>query len=71
MPDKIMEVARTVNATKLTNNDGRACYASTTGAYSALVTNLCIAVGVYGDPKVKAKVLEALESHLKFLQEIR
>ena len=71
MPDKIMAIARSVNATKLTNNDGRACYASTTGAYSALVTNLCIAVGVYGDPKVKAKVLEALESHLKFLQEIR
>lgn len=71
MPDKIMEVARSVNATRLKNNDGHACYASTTGAYSALVTNLCIAVGVYGDPKVKAKVLEALESHLKFLQEIR
>jgi hypothetical protein len=71
MLDKIMEVSRTVNANKLTNNDGHVCYASTTGAYSALVTNLCISVGVYGDPKVKEKVLETLEQHLKFLQEIR
>lgn len=71
MPDKIMEVARSVNATKLKTSDGHVCYASTTVAYSSLVTNLCIAVGVYGDSKVKTKVLEALESHLKFLQEIR
>ena len=69
MLNKIMEVARSVTATKLKNSDGHVCYPSDTGAYSSLVTNLCIAVEVYGDPKVKTKVLEALESHLKFLQE--
>jgi hypothetical protein len=71
MPDKIMEHSRAISANNMKDSEGRTCYASTTGAYSTLVTNLCIAVGVYGDPKVKAKVLEALESHLKFLQEIR
>ena len=69
MPDKIFELSRAIGETYLKTEEGRTCYPSTTGAYRALLSNLCIDVGVWGSKEVKTKVLKTLESHLKYLQE--
>ena len=69
MPDKIMELSKAIGATYLKDDEGRRCYPSTAGAYRALLSNLCIDVGVWGSEEVKSKVLKTLESHLKYLQE--
>lgn len=69
MPDKIMSLSKAIGETYLTDEEGRKCYPSTTGAYRALLSNLCIDVGVWGSEEVKDRVLKTLENHLKFLQE--
>jgi hypothetical protein len=69
MPDKIMELSKTIGETYLTNEEGRRCYPSSTGAYRALLSNICIDVGVWGSEEVKSRVTKTLENHLKYLQE--
>jgi hypothetical protein len=69
MADKIMDVVRSISNSKV-QREGTTCYPSTTGAYSALLTNIGIEIEVYGNPAIKARVLKILENHLSFLPNI-
>ena len=66
MTDKVLTVVRAINAAKV-QRDGKTCYPSTTGAYSALLTNIGIQIEVYGNKDIKERILKLLENHLVFL----
>lgn len=67
MSNNLLSLASEINDAPV-KRDNKPCYASSTGAYRALLTRLAIEVGIYGDQKVKEKMQAVLESHLRFIQ---
>lgn len=67
MSNDLLSLACDINDAPV-KRDNTPCYASTTGFYRGLLTQLAIEVGVYGDPQIKEKVRAILKNHLRLIQ---
>ena len=68
MLNRLLGIVKEIRANPL-KTDGHTCYPSTAGAYSSLVTNLVIEIGVYGDKAIQDRVEEVLKRHLGYNKE--